>query len=141
MSTTAVNPQEQRVLVLSPMKADDGSDVNAGAQSGERSAGRADARPAGRSEVEAIQSWLDEAGVWPEVISGGDALGPALDAGAGALIVSEDALTPELYEMRRDRLARQPRWSDLPLLVVGAPLGAVAIVLGGRFLLDRSGRA
>jgi hypothetical protein len=30
--------------------------------------------------------------------------------------------------------------SDLPLLVVGAPLGAAALVLGGRFLLARSGR-
>jgi hypothetical protein len=31
--------------------------------------------------------------------------------------------------------------SDLPLLVVGAPLGAVALVLGGRFLLSRSRRS
>jgi hypothetical protein len=30
--------------------------------------------------------------------------------------------------------------SDLPLLVVGVPLGAVALVLGGRFLLKRTGR-
>jgi hypothetical protein len=31
--------------------------------------------------------------------------------------------------------------SDLPLLVVGAPLGAVALVLGGRFLLNQPGRS
>jgi hypothetical protein len=30
--------------------------------------------------------------------------------------------------------------SDSPLLVVGAPLGAVALVLGGRYLLHRTGR-
>jgi hypothetical protein len=31
--------------------------------------------------------------------------------------------------------------SDLPLLLVGAPLGAVALVLGGRFLFNRTGRS
>jgi hypothetical protein len=30
--------------------------------------------------------------------------------------------------------------SDLPLLVVGSPVGAVALVLAGRFLLTRAGR-
>jgi signal transduction histidine kinase len=117
MSTTAANPQDQRVLVLSPMKADDGPDVRAGARS---EAARPDGRFDERSDVEAIRSWLIEAGVRPEVISDGAALGAALDAGAGALVVAEDSLTPELYELLRDRLARQPRWSDLPLLVIGA---------------------
>jgi signal transduction histidine kinase/ActR/RegA family two-component response regulator len=117
MSTTAVTPQEQRVLVLSPTN--DPVSRNAGV----------------RSDVAAIRSWLVEAGVTAEVISDPDDLRAALDAGAGgALILFEDSLTPGLYDMLRDRLARQPRWSDLPLLVIGAPGrdadAAVAIGLG-----------
>jgi len=116
MSTTAVTPQEQRVLVLSPTN--DPVRANAGVG----------------SDVAAIRSWLIEAGVSAEVVSDADALGAALNAGACALILFEDSLTPALYEMLRDKLARQPRWSDLPLLVIGAPGrdtdAAVAIGLG-----------
>jgi len=40
-----------------------------------------------------------------------------IEAGAGAVIVADEALHPEVLERLMDRLGQQPPWSDLPLIV------------------------
>jgi anti-sigma regulatory factor (Ser/Thr protein kinase)/FixJ family two-component response regulator len=47
-----------------------------------------------------------------------DDLTRALSAGAGVLIVSQEALTPPALDSLSRTLSRQPAWSDLPLIVL-----------------------
>ena len=64
-------------------------------------------------------------------------------AGAGALILAEEALTNGSHEALDDLLAQQPPWSDLPLLVLtphGADVTSVPAILaslGNVALLER----
>lgn len=48
----------------------------------------------------------------------GESIAAEIEAGAGALIVSSDALTPEHLGHLIDALERQPPWSDLPVLAL-----------------------
>jgi two-component system, sensor histidine kinase len=66
-----------------------------------------------------------------------------LDAGAGAVLIAEEAAVPSRDHCLAAWLARQPRWSDLPVLVLarpGADSAAVAHameLLGNVTVLER----
>jgi signal transduction histidine kinase len=67
----------------------------------------------------------------------------AIDAGAGALILTEETLADAPRAQLADYLARQPQWSDLPIIAVtrGGPDSAAAVQamqsLGNVILLER----
>jgi CheY-like chemotaxis protein/signal transduction histidine kinase len=61
---------------------------------------------------------LSKAGYELVVGRDGERLAAEIDAGAGALIVTAEALTPEHLGHLLDALERQPPWSDLPVLAL-----------------------
>jgi CheY-like chemotaxis protein/signal transduction histidine kinase len=61
---------------------------------------------------------LSKAGYELVVGRDGERLAAEIDAGAGALIVTAEALTPEHLGHLLDALDRQPPWSDLPVLAL-----------------------
>jgi len=61
---------------------------------------------------------LTKAGIELLVRRGGDEIAEELAAGAGALIVSAEALNPTSLRQLLDALADQPPWSDLPILAL-----------------------
>ncbi len=61
---------------------------------------------------------LAQNGVHAEVCPDMVALCAAIDGGAGALLLTEEALVPGALGQLAERLARQPRWSDLPIVVL-----------------------
>jgi len=72
-----------------------------------------------------------------------DTLCKEAQAGAGALILAEEALTSGPRQILDNFLASQPHWSDLPLLVLirpgtdVAPIPAILAGLGNVALLER----
>ena len=72
--------------------------------------------PCGR-EVAPICEGLAQAGMRTLFCRDALALGEALREGAGAALVTEEALTTETLEALTTILHAQPRWSDLPLLL------------------------
>lgn len=44
-----------------------------------------------------------------------------IDSGAGALLIATEGLSDDLLYLLRTTLAAQPRWSDLPLIVLNGP--------------------
>ena len=92
MSAADVNPPPMRVLVLSPTDGD----------------------------ADTIRSWLADAGVAAEFLSDGAAVCAAIDGGASALLTTYESLTPDACDVIGDSLSRQPRWSDLPVLVIAS---------------------
>jgi signal transduction histidine kinase/ActR/RegA family two-component response regulator len=73
-------------------------------------------------------------------------LAEQLAAGVGAVLTVEEALTPAGYKLLHDHVARQPDWSDLPILLLthhGADTPTVrkAVAgLGNLSLLERPAR-
>ena len=61
---------------------------------------------------------LTKAGIELLVRRGGDEIAELLAGGAGALIVSAEALNPTSLRQLLDALADQPPWSDLPILAL-----------------------
>jgi len=61
---------------------------------------------------------LTKAGIELIVRRGGDEIAELLAEGAGALLVSAEALTPTSLRQLLDALADQPPWSDLPILAL-----------------------
>jgi signal transduction histidine kinase len=67
----------------------------------------------------------------------------AIDEGAGALVITEETLADAPRAQLGDYLARQPQWSDLPIIAVtrGGPDSAAAVQamqsLGNVILLER----
>lgn len=67
----------------------------------------------------------------------------AMDQSAGALVVMEEILTAEALRLLGDYVARQPHWSDIPILVVTHPgadspgLQSVMQALNNLTLLER----
>lgn len=61
---------------------------------------------------------LRRAGIDSQPCSTPDDLCREIEAGAGAVVLAEELLTPALVERLLDVLRRQPPWSDLPILVV-----------------------
>ena len=72
--------------------------------------------PCGR-EVAPICEGLAQAGMRTLFCRDALALGEALREGAGAALVTEEALTTETLEVLTTILHAQPRWSELPLLL------------------------
>src|SRR5688572_1748036 len=99
MTRQAVEPREERVLLLLP-------------------AGGGDDPQANDPQANLIRLALAEAGVLVEPCADLDALAAAVSEGAGAVLIPEDAFTVESLPRIKDILAGQPHWSDLPLLVL-----------------------
>jgi signal transduction histidine kinase/ActR/RegA family two-component response regulator len=121
MSVQAVNPREERVLLLLP-------------------AGGAD-----DPEAHVIRLALAEAGVAVEPCADFDALVDAVVAGAGAALIAEDALTPQSLPTLKHVMAGLPAWSDPPLLVLDSGDKGLGSYLAGELscvtLIDRPVRA
>jgi PAS domain S-box-containing protein len=74
--------------------------------------------PVGR-DAELTRRVLGEAGIEAAICPDLPMLVRELDAGAGALMLSEDALGGDLdLALLSERLMRQPPWSDLPILLL-----------------------
>ena len=84
-----ITPLEERVLVLAPT---------------------------GRDAVLACQL-LASIGLSGHACANAAELHQEIEAGAGAVILADEALHPEVLEGLMDLLGRQPPWSDLPMIV------------------------
>ncbi len=86
---------------------------------------------------------LGEEGIATRVLAGLHALDPATVLASGALMVGEEWLAMGALPALREALARQPTWSDLPIIVVARAgmgsdhIGRVLDQLGNATLLDR----
>ena len=88
-------------------------------------------------------SFLAEAGIAGVACAGLEEVFLGLQAGAGALVLTEEALADGGLERLGAELARQPAWSDLPVLMLtrqgaASPVARRALgVLGNVTLLER----
>ena len=73
--------------------------------------------PARRDAVLARET-LSAAGLRAQLCEGMEALDRAVQEGAGAVLVAQEALTPPALHRLTQILAQQPPWSDLPLVVL-----------------------
>jgi signal transduction histidine kinase/CheY-like chemotaxis protein len=73
--------------------------------------------PTGR-DADLTGRYLSGAGIPVEVCAGMEELCEKCLEGAGAALVAEEALTPENARRLLDTLARQPAWSDFPLVIL-----------------------
>ncbi len=78
--------------------------------------------PAGR-ESDIVATVLDKAGLGIDVCADLDDLTTKVDAGAGAVLIAEEALVPPGVWSFGEAIRRQPTWSDLPLVVLTAGEG------------------
>lgn len=114
MSEVSVERLEDRVLILAPV---------------------------GRDAV-LVESMLRKNGVIAVACADMDCLSSEFDRGAAAVLVAEEAL-PEHDHRLADMIARQPPWSDLPVLLLTRPGADSAVVskavetLGNVTLLER----
>ncbi|MFZ1429220.1 MAG: PAS domain-containing protein [Geminicoccaceae bacterium] len=111
-------PYSERVLVLTPM---------------------------GRDAVIAV-ALLTEAGLAAKAVADPAQLTQALDEGAAAVLVAEEAIAVAGHEPLAEWLARQPAWSDLPIILLthhgGGPernpgAARLAALLGNVTFLER----
>ncbi|HVO63133.1 MAG TPA: ATP-binding protein [Terriglobales bacterium] len=65
-----------------------------------------------------IEKILQSSGVAARVLSEPSALAEAIQKGAGAAIVTEEALSVEAIDLLARSIATQPAWSDFPMLVL-----------------------
>jgi PAS domain S-box-containing protein len=99
--------------------------------------------PTGR-DAQLVNAVLAEAGIRAHVCADLQQLAGEMSMGAGALLLSEEAVAsePALYFLG-ERLARQPPWSDLPVLLLTHPGADSALTrlalrhLGNVTLLER----
>ena len=78
--------------------------------------------PIGR-DAELMCTHLESAGVSCTVCDDIDHLCGELDRGAGALLVTEEAIGPEVAPRLARTLGAQPAWSDVPIIILtGTPL-------------------
>ncbi len=72
-----------------------------------------------------------------------------LQEGAGSVLIAEEALLPEALALLAGALAKQPLWSDLPIVVLAAPADSrssavrmqqMLAVLGGVTIVERPAR-
>lgn len=121
MIRPAANPSSERVLVL---LADGGADD---------------------AEAQLMRFALSDAGI--SLFHCGDLedFAREVEAGVGAAIIDEDVLTPEGLIRVKEILREQPRWSDLPLLVLDSGPTGLGAYLAGEIscvtLIDRPIRA
>jgi signal transduction histidine kinase/CheY-like chemotaxis protein len=75
--------------------------------------------PTGR-DAAMTGKYLAEAGMLAEVCASMEELCGKLETGAGAALITEEALTIEAMRCLVEALGRQPQWSDLPLVILTA---------------------
>jgi signal transduction histidine kinase/ActR/RegA family two-component response regulator len=98
--------------------------------------------PTGR-DAALTRQILDRAGFVNDQCADVDQLCREADIGAGCLLLAEEAITPSARRMLLEMLARQPGWSDLPVLVLtrhgadSAVASAAVEQLGNVTLLER----
>ncbi|NLF64953.1 MAG: hypothetical protein GX579_10170, partial [Chloroflexi bacterium] len=91
--------------------------------------------PLGR-DAAVIANILTGAGIQAEAADGIGALFDALQEGAGALLLTEETLTGEMLRRLDAYLGAQPRWSDLPVIILlSAGPGPTAMLAGATVLL------
>jgi signal transduction histidine kinase/ActR/RegA family two-component response regulator len=73
--------------------------------------------PTGR-DAEMASKYLAGAGLTPEACAGIAELCERMGEGSGAALLAEEVLTPDGTRCLLDELARQPEWSDFPLVVL-----------------------
>jgi signal transduction histidine kinase len=93
--------------------------------------------PTGR-DADLTARYLSAAGIPVEVCAAMGELCEKACEGAGAALVAEEALSPEGARCLLDTLARQPPWSDFPLVVL---TGGVETTPGGTDALKSLGDA
>jgi signal transduction histidine kinase/CheY-like chemotaxis protein len=99
--------------------------------------------PATSRDAATTQAMLAPLGVDLHLCRSFDALCEELSAGAGALLLPEEALTSSNRSSLHEWLAAQPPWSDLPILVLTRPgadsaeTGEAVRTLGNVTLLER----
>jgi signal transduction histidine kinase len=99
--------------------------------------------PPSRRDGEVTRQLLERAGMRCRVCFSSPALAEEISGGAGAVVLTDAALNTPDFELVMTELARQPPWSDLPLVLlceVGVQSPAVARIIGSLTnvtLLDR----
>lgn len=73
--------------------------------------------PVGR-DAELMCTHLEAAGVSCFACADADEVCPELERGAGALMFTDEALTPDSSPRLAKALDRQPAWSDIPLIIL-----------------------
>ena len=76
--------------------------------------------PSTQRDAEAIRAVCESSGIAVAFLPSMSKVCEALEAGAGALVVSEEALTADPAELL-DFVKRQPVWADLPIIVLSRP--------------------
>src|SRR6478609_6598536 len=95
---------------------------------------------------EASRAIFQSVGVLCTLCAGLDALCAEIAAGAGAVLVPEEAVLTDVDERLRGALQQQPAWSDLPVVVLSragseSPAVAKALrTLGNVSLIERPAR-
>jgi signal transduction histidine kinase len=98
--------------------------------------------PTGR-DAQLSQSILAEAGLSCAICASIASICEELERGAGSVVLTEEVLTVESLRRLQATLARQPTWSDLPIVVLthrgtNSAISAYALeTLGNIMLLDR----
>ena len=88
--------------------------------------------PNGGDAALAVQ-FLQERGIEARAYDSLGSLAPALDAGAGCLVVVEEALVQEELPRLREALARMPAWADVPLILVSGNVAALGQLYASAF--------
>jgi signal transduction histidine kinase len=105
--------------------------------------------PSGR-DAELVAGIVSGSALRAEVCPTLEGLARELDAGAGAALIAEEALSPPAVHALIDVIRRQPAWSDVPLLVLtsaedaagsSAPIVTLVEEIGNVALLERPVRA
>jgi signal transduction histidine kinase len=65
-----------------------------------------------------IEKILQQSGVTARVVAEATTMAEAIETGAGAAIVTEEALSIEAIDLLGQSIAAQPAWSDFPILVL-----------------------
>lgn len=82
--------------------------------------------PAGRDAAPARET-LAQAGIDSRICIGAEQLAKASQGGAGALLLTQEAVTPSAVSHLREMLTAQPAWSDLPIVLLVDPGQSAAI--------------
>jgi signal transduction histidine kinase/ActR/RegA family two-component response regulator len=82
---------------------------------------------------------LVQAGVYTAICDDADVLCAQLDVGAGAILIAEEALDDTATRHLCAALARQPRWSDVPLVLLARSGSRIADAASALDLVHRLG--
>jgi signal transduction histidine kinase len=103
--------------------------------------------PPGRRDGEVTQSLLARHGLSCVVCSSAPAVAKEIARGAGALVLTDAALSAAGFELVLAELARQPHWADLPVILLShasthsSILATLAASLTNVTILDRPSSA